>query len=144
MRLQGESQLVLDSYGTRPNPGIAALLIVQNGTEDTLDWDGDLDDVFSLMKNLLTYAGFTSAGVIAWNGGPITRDEVLRSARLGWPTIIIRGTGRACDDLAREFNTNDPTLMDQLPQNHKLIVVDKNEPDVLRAQLVRLGFLNEN
>ena len=87
LRLVGESRLVLDKYGTGPNPTMSGILIVQNGADGKLldgkgevDWGGDLNAAFELMDNLVNCAGFRRAGIIAWNGGPITRDEIMRSA----------------------------------------------------------------
>ncbi len=140
LSLQGESQLVLDNYGTRPNPGIAGLLIVQNGPEGKLDWDGDLGDVFGLMENLLTHGGFYRAGVVAWNGGAITRDEIIRSAKRGWPTIIVRGSGRVCDELADQIEACDEKLNAET-NGHHIQVVRKDNSLSLRAALFNHSFL---
>jgi len=140
LNLQGDSQLVLDGYGTRPNPGISGLLIVQNGPDGKLNWDGDLGDVFGLMENLLTHGGFYRAGVIAWNGGPITRDEIIRSAKRGWPTIIVRGSGRVCDELADLIESGDEKLNTEVGGN-RIHVVRKENPRSLRAALLGHGFI---
>lgn len=141
LRLQGDSRLVLDGYGTGPNPTMRGILIVQNGADGKSDWDGDLDAAFGLMENLTGYAGFSRAGVIAWNGGPITEDEIMRSAKKGWPTVVIKGSGRAADDIAAKLESGDASLLDKLPKNHKLVVADRADPGSLRAHLVEFGLL---
>jgi len=141
LRLVEESRLVLDNYGTGPNPSMSGILLVQNGADGASDWDGDLDAAFTLMENLTGYAAFTRMGVVAWNGGPITRDEVMRSASRGWPTIVIRGSGRAADEIASQLDANDPALMDKLPKNHNLIIAHRSDPATLRIALQTFGFL---
>jgi hypothetical protein len=136
LRLTGESHLMLDDYGTAPNPAMNAILLVQDGAEGKLDWDGDLNAAFELMSNLKTHAGFKQVGVIAWNGGDITRDEIMRSINMGWPTFVIKGSGRAADKIATELEAG--TL--KVKQGN-LIVVDKNDPINLRQMLITFGFI---
>jgi hypothetical protein len=141
LRLVGESRLVLDDYGTGPNPSMSGVLVVQNGADGKSDWDGDLDAAFSLMENLLGYGGFSAAGIVAWNGGPITRDEIMRSAKRGWPTIIVRGSGRASDEVAAQLDAKDPALIETLPKGHKLVIADRSDPATLRQHLIAFGFV---
>lgn len=139
LRLTGESHLTLDDYGTAPNPSMNAILLVQDGAENKLDWDGDLNAAFELMFNLKAHAGFKQVGVIAWNGGPITRDEVMRSVKNGWPTYVIKGSGRAADEIAAELEAG--TLA---PSPGNLFVVDKDDPIALRQALQSFGFIARN
>jgi hypothetical protein len=141
LRLVEESRLVLDGYGTGPNPSMSGILVVQNGADGKSEWDGDLDAAFGLMGNLVSYAGFSRVGVVAWNGGPITEDEVMRSAKSGWPTVVVKGSGRAADDIAAKLEAGDPALTDKLPKNHQLVIADRADPDTLRAHLLLMGFL---
>jgi hypothetical protein len=141
LRLVGDSRLVLDGYGTGPNPSMRGMLIVQNGADGKSDWDGDLDAAFGLMDNLVEYGGFAVAGIVAWNGGPITEDEVMRSAKRRWPTIVVKGSGRAADDIAAKLEAGDPALLDKLPKGHRLVVADRADPTTLRRHLIDFGFL---
>ena len=142
LRLKGESSLVLDGYGTLPNPSMSGILVVQNGADGKSDWDGDLDAAFTLMNDLKSAAGFKQAGVIAWNGGPITEDEIMRSAKLGWPTFVVRGSGRVADEIASKIDNNDSDLLNKLPKNHRLRIVDRNSSFTLRRELNEFGFLS--
>jgi hypothetical protein len=36
-------------------------------------------------------------------GGEVSRNEVVRSVRLGWPVVILKGTGRTADKIAEEY-----------------------------------------
>jgi len=138
LRLVEESRLVLDDYGTAPNPSMNAILLVQDGAEGKLGWDGDLDAAFGLMDQLTQYGGFHRAGVIAWNGGAITRDEVMRSIKKGWPTIVVKGSGRAADEIAAELVAG--TFADK---RENLYVVDKSSPHILRKLLIAERFIQE-
>lgn len=141
LTLQDDSRLVLNEYGNVLNPDMDGVLIVQNGPDGKLDWDGDLDAYFTLMEHWRNYAGFTALGMIAWNGGPITRDEILRSAKKGWPTIIITGTGRVADEISEQLIKNDPALMSQLPNDHRLWFTGKESPQALHGLLRDHGFI---
>ncbi len=142
MRLVDQSRLVLDGYGTAPNPSMSGILFVQNGAEGKSDWDGDLDVAYSLMDNLLDYAGFSGVGVVAWNGGPITVDEIMRSATRGWPTIVIKGSGRGSDEIAAKFEAGDADLMGKLGKKHKLVIVNREDPASFRDALITFGFVH--
>lgn len=139
LRLVEESRLVLDDYGTAPNPSVNAILLVQDGADGKLGWDGDLDAAFGFMNQLTQYGGFSRAGVIAWNGGDITRDEVMRSINMGWPTFVIKGSGRAADDIAAELEAGKLT-----PSSGNLFIINKNDPIELRQALQSFGFIQSN
>ena len=140
LRLVGESRLVLDGYGTGPNPSMRGILVVQNGADGKSEWDGDLDAAFGLMENLVSYGGFSRVGVIAWNGGPITKDEVTRSMRNGWPTVVVKGSGRAADEIAAELEARDRSL-EHPDRNPSVVVVDRANPGTLRDYLISSGFI---
>ncbi len=140
LSLQGESTLVLDESGTIPNPSMSGILLIQDGPEKGMDWDGDLDIYFQMMDNWKKYAAFEAIGTISWNGGGITRKEIERSIKNGWPTIVISGTGRASDDIANELKEG--TL--EVPDNHQLITVNKNTDGELRNKLIEFGFIDED
>lgn len=132
LRLTGESVFTLDAYGTIANPSMAAVLIVQKGAEGKLDWDGDLPSYFDTMLNWQNFAGF-QLGMVAWNGGAITKDEILKSIANKWPTILIEGSGRACDELIAEYKAGEKPAY--------VHIVSKENPEALRALLVDLGFI---
>lgn len=144
LRLRDDSRLVLDNWGTAPNVSMFGILLVQNGVEGKSDWDGDLDAAFGLMANLVDFGGFSHVGVVAWNGGPITADEIGRSAKAGWPTILVKGSGRVADELAAKLEAEDTEFLATLPREHKVVIVDRRDPATLRATLIRFGFLHAN
>lgn len=144
LRIKADCRLEFDDWGTVPNPSMSCILIVQNGPDGTLDWDGDVDAYFRAMENWQKYAQFSALGLIAWNGGDITKDEIMRSIGLKWPTILIKGSGRGADEIIELFEDEDPDFMAKVPDGHKIIVVDRTEPGDLYDALVAHGFLAED
>ena len=140
--LIGDSRFVLDKDGTGVNPSIELVVIVQPNPDTDADWDGDLPLYFGLMEHLKDDAGFTAVGVCAWNGGGVTAKEILASAKRGWPTFVVKGSGRKADEFAQKLEDRDPELLAQLPANHKLIIVSKERPEEFRVQLATHGFLS--
>lgn len=131
-----DSRFQLDDDGTLPNPGVAAMLIVQNGADGESGWDGDLDAYFRLMGQWKSAGGFTALGVVAWNGGGVTKKELDRAIAAGWPTIIVNGSGRAADEYAAKVASGELTAPN-------VVVVDRADPNTLRAALVAHGFISE-
>lgn len=143
LRLVGESRLVLDQYGTGTNPSMGAILVVQNGADGALGWNGDLDQAFSLMGMLKRDANFRQVGWIGWNGGAVTEEELIRSAKLGYPTVLIRGSQRVTDDLIEKLSVDDGALLEMVGDKHGFVVADRADPNTLRAALVAHGFISE-
>lgn len=141
LNIRGESRFALDEDGTLANPNLTGMLIVQDGSDNPLGWDGDLDVYFSLMEKLKTYGGWPTVGLVAWNGGGVTEQEILRSARLGWPTLLVRGSGRKTDEIAERFMAGDRELLDSLPNGHRMMLAERGDPGTLRRLLVQDGFL---
>lgn len=142
LSLQEDSRLVLDDWGTVPNPDMSGILIVQNGPDGKMDWDGDLDAYFALMQNWQTYADFETLGLCSWNGGDITEDEIMRAIKLKWPVMLIGGSGRVTDEIIHKFVSQDPEFRSQIPENHGTIYVgDRNDPAAFKDILQKEGFI---
>lgn len=139
LTLQGESRLVLDQWGTVLNPTQSGILIVQNGPDSSMGWDGDVETYFKLMDNWGKYAGFTKLGLISWNGGDVTKLEIIKSAQQGWPTILVEGSGRVTDEIIKAIKAK-TTLPDGL-KPEVVRIVGKDDPRALRDALVQDGFL---
>ena len=120
LTLQEDSRLVLNQYGNVLNPDMHGILVMQHWRD---------------------YAGFTALGLIAWNGGPVTREEIMRSAKKGWPTIVVTGTGRVADEISQQFIKGDLALMSQLPKEHQLWFTSKENPQTLHRLLKEKGFI---
>lgn len=97
MAFKENMQLHLDDWGTRPNGGMRCIVLIQDGGENKLEWNGDLPAYFSFMNSLQKYSGFHPA-LVVWNGGPVTIEEALLAKDKGWPVFVVTGTGRAADN----------------------------------------------
>jgi len=138
LTLQYDSRLVLDQWGTVPNPDLSGILIVQNGAEGSLDWDGDLDVYFRLMENWQNYGGFKEVGLISWNGGPITEKEIINSLKRGWTTILIKGSGRVTDEVIEKINSGEINI-----ENGCAYIVSRDNSTALRQILIVCGFIEQ-
>lgn len=136
MMLQKDLQLALDEKGLLPNPSMHGILLVQNGPEGEIGWDGDLDVYFRMMR-VWENKGF-QVGLISWNGGGVTWKEIIHSVELGWPTFLIKGSGRKTDEFIKLREDGDSNY-----QQNNVIVVDKNVRGQLREALTLNGFLEE-
>jgi hypothetical protein len=138
LTLQEESRLVLDEWGTVPNPDMSGILIVQNGADGKMDWDGDLDAYFQMMESWKKYAGFTELGLISWNGGDITKKEIEMAIKHNWTVILVQGSGRATDEYIKKHYKKP---LNDLPESEIFEVCPKDDPRVLRYKLDFHGFL---
>ena len=141
LTLRDDSRLVLDEWGTAPNPTMSGILIVQNGPDGELDWDGDVNTYIAMMESWRKYGEFTALGLVAWNGGAVTEQEIIKCASKGWPVILVKGSGRVTDEIVAKLAADDPELIAKLPQEFKIIVADIADPNTLRVALTEHGFL---
>ncbi len=143
LTLQSDSRLVLDQWGNVPNPDQSGILIVQNGPDGEAGWDLDVPVYFRLMENWRDYAGFTHLGLIAWNGGAVTLQEIIGAAKRGWPVYLVQGSGRATDDVITALEQREGELYNSLPLQKKnpFHIVPKGDVAMLRGLLSTDGFL---
>ena len=98
---------------------------------DTPDWGGEANVMYDLGDSLTRAEGQSIPAVtILVNGGCLSRLEVLRSVRLGWPIIVVAGSGRLADDIAKLVEErpdiiDDPDLA-EIIEDGKLQVIDIN------------------
>ncbi len=64
---------------------------------DSHEWGGETETMYALAEALATTIPIVTVLI---NGGPLARDEVLRSVRQRWPIIVVQGSGRLADDIA--------------------------------------------
>lgn len=136
--LVGNSEFVVGEYDTRPNPSYQVLYIDQNGMEGVQDWDGDLDKAFRLVQFWREDAGFSAAGWVCFNGGDVTVTEIRRSVLAGYPTILVNGFGRETDKFVAAHRAG---ALDWVPDNPRIIVAERDDPQTLRDALMTAGLL---
>lgn len=142
LRLVGQGELVLDEWGTRPNPGMAAVLLVQESADGKLGWNGDVATYFELMEQWVESGGFTAAGLVTWNGGAITEEEIFAAAARKWPVFLVKGSGRVTDEIVAKLEQQDAETIAKFPALGNVVIVSKDDPDALRAALVLHGFIS--
>ncbi|MBN1991572.1 MAG: DUF4231 domain-containing protein [Anaerolineae bacterium] len=64
---------------------------------DTDEWGGETKTMFDVAAALAQDGPVVTVLV---NGGSIAKQEILRSAREGWPVVVLAGSGRLADELA--------------------------------------------
>ena len=76
---------------------------------ESREWGDETTTLYSLAQSL---AEGISAVTILVNGGPIAKEEVLESVRHNWPIVVIEGTGRLADEIARLTRTKGAPIED--------------------------------
>lgn len=102
---------------------------------------GDESDMITQLTSALSGAGEQPALGILINGGKIAREEVYArttSDKLSFPLIVLEGTGRFADILARAFyagHTEEADLQAIINKGRLQMVTIDDGPDALRARL---------
>ena len=123
------AELSLDEGGNQPDARYDELTLVQQGPNELLGWDGDLDTYFELM-GIWKELGANQA-VLTYNGGGVTYKEAKRAYEFEYPLIIIDGSGRKSDELAIE-----------LADKENVYIVKAGDTQALRFVLETLGFVS--
>jgi len=76
---------------------------------ETDEWGGETETMYALAKALS--ANRPSVAVLI-NGGTITKSEVLHNVRQKRPIIVIEGSGRLADEIARLWKEKPSTIAD--------------------------------
>jgi SLOG in TRPM, prokaryote/SMODS and SLOG-associating 2TM effector domain 1/Protein of unknown function (DUF4231) len=101
------------------------------------DWASGNEAMVKLASEL--GAGLTVIAVLV-NGGPSTKDEVLRSVRQGWPIIVIEGSGRLADEIAgltkKKPQIDDPVMAEIVSEGNFLLFPLSGTPADLRQFVV--------
>ena len=142
LRLVGESRLVLSADHTLlPNPGVHMIIVVQSETGFPLEWDGDLDTYFKLFHSLVV-DGLWKFGMVVYNGGGVTKKEAERAMMLGWPVILVEGSGRMADELVQAIKLPDFKLPDGTAlAPGQVTTVQNGQSSELYSQLVAHGLI---
>lgn len=80
--------------GVELDPNHSHFILVQGA-----EWSAGTDLMFRLTAELAKKARVV---VVLINGGDEARDEVKRAAKLGWPIVVVQGSGRLADEIAAE------------------------------------------
>lgn len=133
VRLVDESVVNLDGYGTLINPNMSGVMLVQDGPDDKLEWDGDLGHAFKLLEQLEQIAYPVVYPII--NGGGVTLTEAKAALKHGWLTIIHKGSLRVADDLVRDLDTPGAEIHDFVKDPGKIEIVQYGDGQGLKRIL---------
>jgi hypothetical protein len=78
--------------GTPLDPNHSHFVLV-----DSDKWGDETETMYDLAATL---AQDVPVVTVLVNGGSISRQEVLRSVRAGWPVVVLAGSGRLADEIA--------------------------------------------
>ena len=109
-------------------------LVVQISADNAQTWDAEVDECLEITKNLREFAGWNSL-LISYNGGSVTEKEIVKTAQLGWPILLINGSGRKTEEYA-----NNTEFLHKFPNVH----VAENTAKSLKEKLFVLEALKRN
>jgi hypothetical protein len=119
-----------ENYIQAPDAMYDELLAVQGNVNTVLDWDGDLDVYFNLMD--IWRQGGIRTVVIVFNGGGVTYKEAKKAVEEGHDLIVINGSGRKADELAKEYSEN---------PNPNVFISQINQPETFRKAILWAGLV---
>ena len=114
------------------HPDQQVCVVVQKSADQEVPWEAEYLECLRIMHNLREHAKFASL-LISYNGGSVTEKEILATAKLGWPVLLINGSGRISDQYA-----NDQDFLEQYPN----VAVAWKDVASFREQLLCVGALS--
>src|SRR5712692_5135103 len=105
--------------------------VLAKGTE----WSSGTEMMFRLASELATRSRVVA---ILVNGGDETKEEVSRCVKLGWPIIVIDGSGRLADEIAAHLSlTSGGNLsvfpLTDSPNDLRRLIVSQTENALIEA-----------
>ena len=116
---------------TAVHPDLDEVVLLQQSADVGVQWDEEFHERVRITQALREI--LWSSLLIAYNGGGTTEREIRKNVELGWPVLLVRGSGGVCDKLA-----SDDFFRAAYPD--QVIVVD-NDVESIRTALCTLGAL---
>lgn len=106
---------------------------------DEPEWGDEADLMYGLAEEL-SQDGSTITVLV--NGGPVAKDEVLRSVRHHWPIVVIEGSGRLADEIAGHWKDKkapegDAAMAEIIGEGNIHLFSAQGLPSELRRLIVR-------
>jgi TRPM family ion channel/conflict system pore-forming effector with SLATT domain/uncharacterized protein DUF4231 len=104
---------------------------------DSHDWGGETPTLYKLAETLA--AGAPVVAVLA-NGGELSKQELLRAVRRGWPVVVLKDSGRLADALSSHARQSsglieDPVLAEIVADGDLHFFPLEGSPRELKRQL---------
>jgi hypothetical protein len=129
----GKSADILSNEDVSLNPNHSYFVLVE-----TNEWGGETETMYRLAKTLS--ASCPSVAVLI-NGGPITKCEVLHNVRQKRPIIVIEGSGRLADEIARLWKEKPSSIPDpelaEITLHGNIHLFPLTDPSIGLIQLVK-------
>lgn len=120
-----------EDYITIAHPDQDICIMVHKSVNTPASWDDEYIECQNIISTLTGFGDFKSL-TISYNGGVVTEKEILAAAGLGFPVLLIRGSGRTTDKLAEDIGF--------LSRHPHVLVAEKTSRSI-REVLVRVGAL---
>lgn len=106
---------------------------------ETPEWGDEAGVMYGLAEELSQNG---AAIAVLVNGGPVAKGEVLNSVRHHWPIIVIEGSGRLTDEIARNCRAKqapdgDPAMAEIITEGNIQLFAVEGSPGELRQLIVR-------
>lgn len=145
MALPQSGSVSVSEYGDTIDLGQHGVTVVQKDASQVLDWDGDLSFYADFLKGLQNEAEWPVA-LIVFNGGGVTKKEIEIALASSIPVIVVRGSGRASDEFASQWNGAEGSFDNELLEaaRHAGLVdfADFDDPMTLRSAATNFGLLS--
>jgi hypothetical protein len=100
----GKATKMLGNEGVSLDPNHSHYILVESN-----EWGGETETMYDLAKLL---SRSCPSVAILMNGGPIAKTEVLHNVRQQRPIIVIEGSGRLADEIARLWKEKPSAISD--------------------------------
>lgn len=120
-----------NNFFTIIHPNQDQCLIIQQSADKGVDWTAEYKECIKITKDLSSYANFKSL-LISYNGGGVTEKEILDTAELGWPVLLIKDSGRKTEQYA-----NDEVFLNMYPN----VIVAEKSVESIREKLIGLDII---
>jgi hypothetical protein len=135
LRISSQGMVVAEeadaAYRTIVHPDQDVCLLLQDGVDEGAPWDAEWQERVRITQDMRTVAKWRSL-LVVWNGGESTERELLAVAGLGWPIILLEGSGRTADRYAA-----DRAFLHDYPY----VTVVPAQAHALRSALIALGTI---
>jgi hypothetical protein len=92
-----------EDYLTIVHPDQDQCLIVQQTTDEGVDWEAEFTECLRIIQDLRDMAGWQSL-LVSYNGGEVTRKEIIATAERGWSVLLIADSGRVTEEFSRNLS----------------------------------------
>jgi hypothetical protein len=135
MGISNEYGLIIDSesehdFITVVHPDQDICLVVQQSVDHEASWEAEYEECINIISNLRKFASWKSL-LISYNGGNTTEKEILATAKLNWPILLIKDSGGKTEKYSKDA--------DFLSAYPNVFVAEKDAASI-RSYLRKIGI----